>query len=73
MIKVKTELDIEDIADALANGDADQQARFFNIFFKSIKMACETSYRFDMQKTYIAEKLDSNAKESVKFLGWEEE
>ena len=68
MIKVKTELSIEDIADYLANSDADKQAKFFNIFFKSMKLACETEYRFDMQKAHILDLLDENARESVDFM-----
>ena len=73
MVNIKTEISIEDFADALADGDADQQSKFFNVFFKALKMGCGTAYKFDMQKTYIAEKLDSNAKESVEFLGWKED
>lgn len=69
---VKTDITIEDFADYLANGDANQQAEFFNVFFKSMKMSCETPYRFDLQKSFIIDLLDKNAKESIDFMRYDD-
>lgn len=52
------------VAAKLAHQSADEQAAFFNVFFKELKSACgETSYGAGLQCRWIQEKLDENAAE----------
>jgi len=72
VVDAKFEINVSDMADALANSDADGQAEFFNIFFKALHMGCGTNWRYDNQKGFIADKLNEKTKEAIKFLAWEE-
>jgi len=72
MVKVKIDLDIESIADALANSSDKEQSKFFNIFFKSLKMSCESNYLYDLQKHSISNMLDKNAKDAINFMFYED-
>lgn len=71
-MNIKTKLNVEDIADALANSGDDTQAKFFNTFFKSLDLACETEYRSQMQLVNITTKLTVRAKKRINFLYDEE-
>lgn len=51
---------------ALAEGDADEQAEFFNGFYHALKMCCHGKH--ETQICYIAERLDSNGREFAKML-----
>ena len=68
LISVKTKIDIEDLAaDFAASGDA-EQARFLNIFFKALRINCESQYRYEMQLTYIRNNLSEQAQLGCEYL-----
>jgi len=72
-MKIKTEISIEDFAVYLAESDDKEQAEFFNVFFKALRMSCETAYHFNQQKTAIAFLLNERAKESCNLMGFDDE
>lgn len=64
-------VDMESVAADLAAADADDQAFFLNVFFRAMKVNCEDLYRFNMQLSYIGEKLNHEARLAHEFLGSE--
>jgi len=68
LISVKTKIDIEDLAaDFAASGDT-EQAAFLNLFFKALRVNCESEYRYEMQLTHIRKKLDQKAQSACEYL-----
>lgn len=52
--------------DAIAEGDADVQAEFLNELLRHLRVRCRGNH--DSQLCYIAERLDSNAREMIDSL-----
>lgn len=73
MVTGRFEIQIEDFAASLASGDAGEQSKFFNIFFKALRINCENNFRYDTQLCSIDEGLSRKTKESLKILTFEEE
>jgi len=69
----KFEIDIDDMAAALANSGDEEQALFFNVFFKALRINCETPFRFDTQLCNIDTKLSKQCKTALNFITFEEE
>ena len=57
VITVKTEINLNDIAAQLASESDEIQAKFLNVFFKALDLACENEYQTQMQLCHIWEKL----------------
>jgi len=71
-IKGKFEIGIEDFADSLADACDVEQAEFFNIFFKALRINCGTSFKYDYQLVSIDQKLNNRSKEAIKFLTFDD-
>lgn len=65
-------IDVNDMAEALADSGDVEQAKFFNTFFKALRINCRTPFRFDTQLCNIYSKLDERSKEACKFLTFDE-
>lgn len=68
----KFSIDVVDMAAALANSGDKEQAEFFNVFFKALRINCETPFRFDTQLSMIDVLLHAPAKTAMKFITYEE-
>lgn len=65
-------VDYETVAALLAIDDDESQAAFFRVFFMELQKVCKTAYHREMQLAMISNKLDSEVKEHIRFLGYEE-
>ena len=67
-IKLKTDLDIEDIARAVGAGSDKDQVLFLNFMFNEIIRSCEVKHRLDRQLLAIEEGLTTEALECINFF-----
>jgi len=71
-MKTKFNIDVEEIAESLANTDDLEMGKFFNTFFKALRVNCESPYNFDMQLHAINKNLTKRSLESIEFLTFED-
>ena len=71
-MKTKLNIEIEEIAEALASSSDIEMGQFFNFFFKGLRINCESDYRFDMQLHAIESRLSSRAKNAMKLITFED-
>jgi hypothetical protein len=67
-VSIKTDISVEDFADALANSEDEVQGEFLNVFFKSLDLACGSEYKSEMQLISIESHLSERAKKKLKFF-----
>jgi len=73
MIEGKFCINIDDFASSLANSNDTEQAKFFNIFFKALRINCESSYNFDMQLHSINRHISDRTKKSMELITFEDD
>ncbi len=73
VITVKTEINLNDIAAQLASESDEVQAKFLNLFFKALDLACENEYQTQTQLCHIWEKLSDRARGRLNFIVDDEE
>ena len=72
-MKVKTEINLDDIAAQLASESDEVQAKFLSVFFKALDLACESEYKAHVQLCMIWDKLSERGKGRLNFIVDEED
>jgi hypothetical protein len=67
-IKIKTKISIEDLAADFSSSSDNEQAAFLNIFFKALRVNCESQYHYEMQLTSIRRKMTDQAQVACEYL-----
>ena len=57
------------IAAKLAHIDAEEQAKFFNVFCKELTHACGTRFTAELQLAYVSKDITDETKELLQMLG----
>ena len=71
-ISGKINLVTAEVAEMLAASSDEEQGEFFNVFFKALRINCETPFRYDTQLCNIYAKMNDRSKEACKFLTFED-
>lgn len=64
--------DYETVAAYLANGDDDDQVKFFTVFCKELRACCKTHYNTEMQLAFVSGKLSAEDRRLLEMLGPEQ-
>jgi hypothetical protein len=71
-MKTRLNIEVEELAESLANTDDIEMGKFLNVFFKALRVNCGSSYNFDMQLHAINRQLNARSLESMKIVTFED-
>ena len=72
-MKSMFDIDVTEMAEALADSDDIEQSKFLNTFFYALRINCRSQYNFDMQLHSINRLLNERSLESMKLITFDDE